>query len=79
MTGGHSFLGIFDRGSLKWGSPIPATTVFELFWINASVLSHSQPDLLSLSRDPRFQTQKLSTFLTCLASSRNRNRIYEGV
>ena len=19
MTGGHSFLGIFDRGSLKWG------------------------------------------------------------
>ena len=56
-----------------------ARMVFEPFWINASALSRSEPDLLSTSRDPRFQTLKLSTFLTCLASSRHRNRIYEGV
>ena len=27
MTGGHSFLGIFDRGHLNGGSPIPATKI----------------------------------------------------
>ena len=47
--------------------------------LNVSALSRSEPDLLSISRDPRFQTLKLSIFLTCLASSRHRNHIYEGV
>ena len=58
---------------------LDARTVFELFWTNASALSRYEPDLLSILRDPRFQTLKLSSFLPCLASSRHRNRIYEGV
>ena len=53
--------------------------MFELFRINASALSRSELDLLSISKDPRFQTLKLSSFLTCLANSRHRDRIYEGV
>ena len=58
---------------------LDARTVFELVWTNASALSRYEPDLLSISRDPRFQTLKLSSFLPCLDSSRTRNRIYEGV
>ena len=49
--------------------------------LNVSVLqlSHSKPDLLSISRDPRFQTLKLSAFVTCLASLRHHNHIYEKI
>ena len=43
-----------------------ARMVFELFQINASALRCSEPDLLCISKDSRFRTLKLSTFLTCL-------------
>ena len=38
---------------------LDARTVFELFWINASVLSHSQSDLLSLSKGSEVQDSKI--------------------